>query len=261
MSLEFGDTRVSRIHMTSQVISAAAPPDKRGKPLTFLGSPPYFAGLFLVALVAFWPTYLSRIARASGYTHLHAVTASSWMLLLVAQPLAIRTRRIALHRLLGWASYVVAPLVVVSMVLLAHSKMHGASREDLVGAYLPLALATLFALSYTLGIATRRTMALHMRFMVCTAMTLIDPVFVRLLNWIYATPPFLYQWITFSLTDAVFAIFIWRERHSRRGRGVFPALLALFVVSQFVALSGLYEARSWEAFVRWFAALPLTSPR
>ena len=90
------------------------------------------------------------------------------MLLLVAQPLAIRTRRIALHRTLGRASYVIAPLVVISMVLLAHSKTHGAAREDLLGAYVPLSLAALFALSWTLGIATRRTMALHARFMVCT---------------------------------------------------------------------------------------------
>ena len=247
--------------MTSLVISEATPPAKRQRPLTFIGSAPYFAGLFLVAIVAFWPTYLSRLARASGYTHLHALTASSWMLLLIAQPIAIRTRRIALHRTLGRASYAIAPLVVASMVLLAHSKTHGASPEDLVGAILPLSLAALFALSYTLGIATRRTMALHARFMVCTAMTLIDPVFVRLLNWIYATPPFLYQWITFSLTDAVFAIFIWRERHSRAGRGVFPVLLSLFVLSQFVVLSGLYQARAWEAFMHWFAALPLTSPR
>ena len=103
-------------------------------------------------------------------------------------------------------------------------------------------------------------MALHARFMVGTAMTLIDPVFVRLLIWIYATPPFLYQWITFSLTDAVFAVFIWRERHSRARRWVFLFLLALFVLSQFVVLSGLLQARSWEAFIRWFAALPLTSP-
>jgi hypothetical protein len=244
--------------MTSPVISQ---PAKRREPLTFLGSAPYFAVLFLVAIVAFWPTYLSRVASASGYTHLHALTASAWMLLLVAQPLAIRTRRIALHRTLGRTSYVIAPLVVISMVLLAHSKTHGAAREDLLGAYLPLSLAALFALSYALAIATRRTMPLHARFMVCTAMTLIDPVFVRLLFWIYATPPFLYQWITFSLTDAVFAVFIWRERHSRAGRAVFPVLLALFVLSQFIALSGLYQARVWEAFMRWFAALPLTSPK
>jgi hypothetical protein len=205
--------------MTSLVISQATPPAKRERSLTFTGSAPYFAGLFLVAIVAFWPTYLSRLARASAHTHLHAVTASSWMLLLIAQPLAIRTRRIALHRTLGRASYGVAPLVVVSMVLLAHSKTHGASPEDLVGAILPLSLAALFALSYTPGIATRRTMALHARFMIGTAMTLIDPVFVRLLNWIYATPPFLYQWITFSLTNTVFAVLIWRERHSRADAG------------------------------------------
>src|SRR5256885_15767933 len=117
--------------MPSLTAAPATAPARR-RPLTFVGSAPYFAALFLVALIAFWPSYLSRIARASGYTHLHAATASAWMLLLVAQPLAIRTRRLAWHRALGRASYVLAPLVVVSMILLAHSKTHGAPREDLL---------------------------------------------------------------------------------------------------------------------------------
>jgi hypothetical protein len=244
--------------MPPLAVPTSAPASKE-KPLTFLGSAPYFGALFAIALLAFWPTYLSRLSAVSGYTHVHAVTASMWMLLLVAQPLAIRRRRMAVHRALGRASYVIAPIVAMSMVLLAHSKTHGAAREDLLGAYVPLSLAALFAACYALGIATRRTMALHARFMVSTAMPLIDPVFVRLLNWIYATPPFLYQWITFSLTDAVFVVLIWRERHARTGRAVFPALLAAFVLSQFLVLSGLYQASAWEAFMRWFAALPLTS--
>jgi len=55
----------------------------------------------------------------SLYTHRHAVTATGWMLLLIAQPMAIRTRRPELHRTLGGASYGVVPAVPVSMVLLA----------------------------------------------------------------------------------------------------------------------------------------------
>ena len=91
-------------------------------------------------------------ADAVGCVDLHSAVSGdaapyAGVLLLVAQPLAIRTRRIALHRTLARASYVIAPLVLVSMVLLTHSKTHGAATEDLVGPYVPLSLAALFALS------------------------------------------------------------------------------------------------------------------
>jgi hypothetical protein len=64
--------------------------------------------------------------------------------------------------------------------------------------------------------------------MVCTALTLIDPVVVRLLYRAYATPGYRYQWITFPLTDLVFLVLIWRERHLRAARSVFPAMLLVF---------------------------------
>jgi hypothetical protein len=89
-------------------------------------------------------------------------------------------------------------------------------------------------------------------------LTLIDPVGVRLAYWAYPTPRFQYQWITFGLTDAVFLALIWRDRHTRGGRRVFPAMLLVFVSLQLVFLLRLYEARPSAAFMQWFAALPLT---
>lgn len=232
--------------------------------INFSRSGPYFAGLFLVALVAFWPTYLSRAAfsASSVYTHLHAFTATLWMLMLVAQPLTIRTRRLAWHRLLGRVSYVLAPLILVSIVLLAHSRLRGLSAEaypiQTYVLYLQVSLAVLFGLSYGLAIYTRRAVALHARFMVCTALTLIDPVAIRLMFWAAPTPSWNYQWFTFGLTDLVLVALICLERHGRAGRKVFPAMLALFVLAQVPALFWLTDAPPWQAFARWFAALPLT---
>ena len=64
----------------------------------------------MIALVAFWPTYLSQVTSSTGYTHLHALTAAMWMVMLVAQSLAIRTRRLGLHRTVGRVLYAAAPL-------------------------------------------------------------------------------------------------------------------------------------------------------
>jgi hypothetical protein len=228
------------------------------QPINFTSSAPYFGGLLLVALIAFWPTYLSRPFTADTHTHLHALTATLWMLMLVAQPLAIRTKRLALHRRLGRSSYALAPLVLMSMVLLAHSKTHGLSVAQNVGIYVPLSLTALFALSYALGIYTRRTVALHARFMVCTALTLIDPVLVRMMFWVNPNPTSMYQWFTFAVTDLVFVVFVWQERHTRVGRAVFPTMLGVFVLAQVILLFGFYQAWWWQAFVSWFVALPLT---
>jgi hypothetical protein len=220
----------------------------------------YFAAFLLLAAIAFWPTYLSQPRASSAYTHFHAATASLWMVLLVAQSWAIGAGRVAQHRLLGKGSYVLAPFVLVGILLLAHDRIGGAAPGEAYAIqtyilWLQLSLAFLFALSYALAIRTRRSVARHSRFMVCTALTLIDPVLIRILFWIEPAPAFNYQWITFGLTDLVFLVLIWLERSNRTGRGVFPAMLAVFVAAQLPALLGLTEGPLWQAFARWYAGI------
>jgi hypothetical protein len=226
-------------------------------------SGPYFAALLALALVAFWPTYLSKVLDTSNvYIHLHAITAALWVLMLVVQPLTISARRFTLHRNIGSASYVLAPLIVVVVVLLAHSRIQGLEGQayglQTYVLYLQLSLAALFGLSYALAMRTRRMVAQHARFMVCTGLTMIDPVVIRLMFWWDATPAWNYQWLTFGLTDLVLVVSIWMERHRPTGRTVFPAMLVLFVLMQTPALLGLTHVPAWQAFARWFAALPLT---
>jgi hypothetical protein len=253
------------------IMTAAATPAKtvrsagttRPRFVDFSRSGPYFAVMLAITTVAFWPTYFSLPLRSSSvYTHLHAVTATAWMLLLIAQPVAIRTRRLALHRTLGRLSYAVAPAVLVTMALLAHHRLRTAPPEayaiQTYVLYLQVSLATLFGVSYALAMLTRRRAALHARFIVCTGMTLIDPIVIRLMFWIDPTPSWNYQWFTFGLTDFALAMLVWTERHAPRGRWVFPSMLGLFILLQAFALLQLTGSWPWQAFAKWFAALPLT---
>jgi hypothetical protein len=113
----------------------------------------------------------------------------------------------------------------------------------------------LFAISYGLAIWTRKSVARHSRFMVCTALTLVDPVLIRILFWIDPTPAWNYQWLTFGVTDLVLLVLIWLERSNRAGRGVFPAMLGVFVAFQLPALLGWTDGPLWQAFARGFASL------
>ena len=227
------------------------------------GTGPYFAALLLLAVFTFWPSYVSLPpAQSSPYTHFHAIVATLWMLLLIAQPILMRSGRMRQHRALGKASWVLGPLFIVAAFLLAHHRI--ATAEGPAYAiqtyilWLQFSIGGLFALSWALAMINRRNMALHARFMVCTGLTLIDPVVIRLVNWIGFDPAVNYQWYTFGLTDGLFLLLIWLDRNSPRGRWVFPVMLGVFVLAQIPALFGLTEQAWWQNFARWYAGLPLT---
>jgi len=234
-------------------------------PRTFYlsGSGPYFAGLLLLAMITFWPTYVSLSPAASSiYTHFHASVATLWVLMLSAQPMLIRSGRLALHRKLGRFSLVLAPVFVLAAVLLAKSRIRGlegpAYDIQTYILWLQFSLTTVFALSWILAMVMRKSMVHHARFMICTGLTLIDPVVIRLLFWFERSPGWNYQWLTFGLTDFVLLGLIWMERKESTGREVFPFMLIVFVLAQAPALFGMTSQAWWQSFAAWFAALPLT---
>ena len=49
--------------------------------------------MLLIALISFWPSYLSQLGAQTAYTHLHASLAGLWILMLIVQPILIRKRR------------------------------------------------------------------------------------------------------------------------------------------------------------------------
>jgi len=221
---------------------------------------PAVLSLMILAVMAFWPRYLSSpFALGTPYIHFHAVSATLWFLLLFTQPLLIRYRRTSLHHRLGYVSLLLAPLVVAAFVLAAHSQLTGRSSPELwpLGRYilyLQLSLGGLFGVFWLMGMLKRKDRLVHARFMAATGLTFIDPVLARLLPEL-GIPN---QFLTFALTDLILVALIWFERDSRRGRWVFPSVLALFVLFQLPVFLGLTDSPLWEAFSSWYLSLSLT---
>lgn len=224
---------------------------------------PYLIGLFFAALVAFWPTYLSLPFNASSsYTHIHAVSAVLWMLLLIMQPILIKTGRLALYRAVGKLSYFLAPLLVFSVLLLAHNRIRLAPAE-LFGIqtyilYLQVSLALVFSGLYIAGIWFKRNMRIHSRMMFCTAVTLIDPIAIRIMFWVDPTPAFNYQWVSFALTDLVMLVLLWADRRNAEARSVLMYVLLALMATQAPALLEMTGTQVWQSFAAWYVALPLT---
>ncbi len=221
-------------------------------------------GLLLLAAAAFWPMYLSKSwAAIDRYTHAHAVLGTLWMLILIFQPvLILRGYRMA-HRMAGRTSLCVALGFVLSGLLLTHfrvSRMTAATfAKEGIYIYLPLTVAVLFAAACVLGFCWRKSAPVHARFMLSTALLLIDPVLARIM--FFYLPPLpsdhLYQGITFTLITTVMVYLVNSLPPQTPGRTWYRnyclgtvAILALFFAVPSTA--------AWLAFVNWFRVLPLT---
>ena len=76
----------------------------------------YLLALFPLAGLAFWPSYLSQLRTAPGEFHLHGITATLWLILLVAQSWTMHSGKRSLHRTLGTTSLVLFPLFLMGGV-------------------------------------------------------------------------------------------------------------------------------------------------
>ena len=221
-------------------------------------------GMTLLSAAAFWPLYLSKSwASIDRYTHAHAVLGTLWMLILVVQPVLIHLGHRLAHRMAGRVSLFIAVGFVVSGVLLTHfrvSRMTDAAfSKDGIYIYLPLAVAVLFAGACALGFRWRVSGRVHARFMLSTALLLVDPVVARMM--FFYLPPLpsdhLYQGITFTVITAAMVYLVRSLPQQAPGRIWYRnycfgavVILALFFAVPYTA--------PWKTFVDWFRALPLT---
>lgn len=223
------------------------------------GSAVWMAALLLLAVVGFWPSYVRRFGEVDAVTHLHAVLMLSWFGMLFAQPWLVRTRRMALHRMLGKASYVLVPMIVLTCLWLSRIRM-GAATSQSFGMqgfilYLGVAASAILLLSWTLAIVHRRDSALHARYMAGTALTLIDPALARLLIAMVPGLGPLITWVSYGVLFLILGVLIWRDRGGR-GQRAFVVLTAVFALN-FVLINVVPRTAAWQEFARWWGGLPV----
>jgi len=143
----------------------------------------FFFLILLVVTWGFYKTYIIFFPSFQGFRpvqHFHGAMMMIWMALLIIQPLLIRAGRLSIHRLIGRLSFIIAPLVVLSMFLITkfsyYKPVPPLSHQEKIGG---LALQAIdiaqFALFYCLAIINRRNTYNHMRYMIGTAVMMIGP--------------------------------------------------------------------------------------
>ncbi len=221
----------------------------------------FFILLLLLAFIGFWASYFSKLfSDINPYVHLHAITMLLWVFMLISQAFLIQYKQYQWHKFIGKFSYGLVPILVVSLILLAHSQItineYGVSYSRLYILFLQLSLLVLFIIAYSLAIFYRKSASHHARYMICTSLTLIDPAVARIpLN--IPELPFSYQILTFGLVDIILLIFIVMDRKQSKAREVFPIMLVLFLIFQYFNLTWT-DSSTWDNFGLWFAKLPLS---
>jgi len=230
----------------------------------------FFTVFVLAVLWAFWGTYYSNPFQVSnGLIHLHGIAMSLWCAMLLGQAYLIRSGQRALHRQIGRASFVLAPLNFALQIAVVHGHMLRFPRYVEAGAvtdaayvFLSLSLigAVLFAIFYGLAILNRRIPAIHGGFMVCTTLPILAAVTDRIIAFYFpefgsrlpvvAGAPY-FPFVAWAIEDSVvISLSIWDWTSHRRLK-VFPVALLLLVSYQVFTLNA-YRVPLWRALCDWY---------
>lgn len=144
--------------------------------------------LFIILILigvqwGFYRSYTSQFPtfpNATTVIHIHGALLMIWLSLLVVQPMLIYYKKARLHKSIGKVSYVLGPLIIISMFLIGKGAywrgIEFVSETDMLAA---LALDSRglfsFAIFWALAMSYRKTPAAHLRYMIATGILAIGP--------------------------------------------------------------------------------------
>ncbi len=219
----------------------------------------YFILAELVTVVGFFPSYFQRLTMTDSAHHLHGITATLWMLLLIIQPLLYRNRKIQWHRRIGKVSFVLVPLIIVSGLNMVHLMLVG---KDNYPPIIPYQLAFIdfvtllqFLLFYLLAIVHRKNLQLHARYMVCTVLGPLIPALTRMLFLIPSIDNFDKSLnISYIIIEIVLLLLLLDDKRSGKVRSPYILALVLFL-AQHLLMNFAAQWEWWRHLMDSFASL------
>jgi hypothetical protein len=227
--------------------------------------------VFPLAAAAFWRAYLSQFATASAEFHAHGITATLWLVMLVAQSALVHSGGRAAHRTLGLASLALFPLFMAGGmgIFIGMARRYVEEVSPFYALYAP-GLAWLdvvsvagFAWVYFQALVHRRNVRLHAGYMLATVIFLLPPILGRLAP---VLPPlsvggpqdFWKLGIGFQLANAVTILLALALAARAGGRDGAPWLAAAaFTVAAALMFQFVGPLPAWRAVFVHVAELPV----
>ena len=219
----------------------------------------FFIFLLLITLGGFYKTYLIKFPSFDGFTwahHFHGAMMLSWILILIAQPVFIRTKNFRLHRIVGKASYFVFPLLILSLFLVTRAgyvrniKTVGET-EALAGMTSGIPDMFYLTILYGLGIYYKKKTSFHIRFFASIGLMIMGPGLGRFLIVFCGLPPM----IAIPTMVAVTALLtlIWMIADIIKKRSAFPMGVFLSIIAVTFLIIPNSHSAWWQGFAGWIA--------
>ena len=178
--------------------------------------------VLVLIFIGFYKTYFGLFPSFDGIKkihHFHALMFLCWVAFLIVQPILIRKKQITWHRMVGKASYVLVPLLLISVALVVQNEQ--LRMKNLMNLTFVFSDMSFFLLMYGLAIYNIPRTPFHLRYMVMTILPFINPAVGRISQE--------FPTVLISLA-IIIGILIFERFQSKVYRPLVVGLIALFVI-------------------------------
>ncbi|OJJ21475.1 hypothetical protein BKI52_13080 [marine bacterium AO1-C] len=196
-----------------------------------------FLLLIPIMLLGFFSSYLSKLVNSEKsihfLIHLHFWVSTTWVVLMILQPLLIRFKRPRLHKKLGKFSYVLFVLFNLTLVPfiigVTDYVLKGGSPTVLVSTLFNVVLVNIF---FILAMVHRKNIALHMRYMIALALVFLFPPIGRIVMQNTQNHFLAAVHINYTLVNLILVGLIFLDRANQRSYRPYAIALVAFILNQ-----------------------------
>lgn len=222
----------------------------------------YFFGVIaLITFIGFYKKYFSLAPDFPGLLnihHYHAIALTAWLSMLIIQPLLIANNKMTAHRLIGKFSYILVPLMFVSMILVYHNQYLRMLREGkpetetLAFVFSPTTDAIPFVIYYLLAIFNKQVTARHMRYMISTGIVIGGPGLGRIFMTWMGMDIFAAIGLISLITLLVFVGLIVYDRIKKKQFSINPFTIAFIIwLIPNILIIFFPNTALWQRFAKW----------
>lgn len=230
----------------------------------------WFLLLIVLVFAGFYTSYFAVFFQPHApVIHIHFVLMVMWIAVLITQPFLIKYKKLAIHRMLGKISYVLVPLVLASAFLMIRYSYYNLINDlqqkaaqgltqfnhgqILQQAAVNVAIAFfyffMFALFYSLAVINKRKSAIHSRYMVATALTLLGPTVDRIVFFNLKLPAYItYELPTLIIIDILLVLLLFKDYKDKRPTKTLWTCLLIYITGQVLYFTIPYT-NGWQHFV------------